>query len=67
MTLHYTCANTYQLCGVFPAGYGWFEGKVLYFNTQIHVYHILFPDGATGYVVAEDFDDIELVLLYSFF
>ena len=48
-------------------GYGWFEGKVLYFNTQIHVYHILFPDGATGYVVAEDFDDIELVLLYSFF
>ena len=32
----------YHPRGVFLAGYGWFEGKKLYFNTQIRVYHILF-------------------------
>ena len=31
-------------------GYGWFEGKILYFNTQICVYHILFTDETTDYV-----------------
>ena len=54
-------------CVVFLADYGWFEGKVLYFNTQIHVYHILFTDGTTDYAVAEDFDGIDLILLQSFF
>ena len=48
---------------VFLAGYGWFEGKTLYFNTQIRVYHILFTDGTAGYVADEDFDDIDLILL----
>ena len=40
---------------------GWFEGKILYFNTQIREYHILFTDGTTDYVAAEDFDGIELI------
>ena len=35
---------------VFMIGYGWFEGKILYFNTQICVYHILFTDETTDYV-----------------
>ena len=35
----------YHSRGVFLAGSGWFEGKILYFNTQIRVYHILFNDG----------------------
>ena len=48
---------------VFLPGYGWFEGKNLYFNTQICVYHILFTDGTTDYVAAEDFDGIDLILL----
>ena len=48
---------------VFVAGYDWFEGKMLYFNTQIRVYHILFTDGTTDYAIAEDFDGIELILL----
>ena len=48
---------------VFVAGYDWFEGKMLYFNTQIRVYHILFTDGTTDYVAAEDFDGIDLILL----
>ena len=48
---------------VFLAGYGWFEGKILYFNTQIRVYHILFTDGTTDYVAAEDFNGIGLILL----
>ena len=39
------------------------EGKILYFNTRIRVFHILFTDGTTGYVAAEDFDDIDLILL----
>ena len=39
------------------------EGKVLYFNTQIHVYHNLFTEGTTDYVPAEDFDDTNLILL----
>ena len=42
---------------------GWFEGKILYFNTQIREYHILFTDGTTDYVAAEDFDGIDLILL----
>ena len=49
--------------GVFLAGYGEFEGKLLYFNTQIRVYHISFTDGTTDYVAAEEFDDIDLILL----
>ena len=52
---------------VFPAGYGWFEGKILYFNTQIRAYHILFTDGTTVYVAAKDFDGIYLILSYCFF
>ena len=50
----------YHPRGVFLAGYGWFEGKILYFNAQICVYHILFTDGTTDYVAAEDFDGIDL-------
>ena len=45
------------------AGYGLFEGKFLYFNTQICVYHFLFTDGTTNYVAAEDFDGIDFILL----
>ena len=50
----------YHPRGVFLAGYGWFEGKILYFNTQICIYHILFTDGTTDYVAGEDFDGIDL-------
>ena len=53
----------YQQRGVFLAGYGWFEGKILYFNTQIRVYHISFTDGTIDYVAAEDLDGIDLILL----
>ena len=45
--------------GVFLISYGWFEGKILYFNTQIRVYHSLFTDGTTGCVAVEDFDGID--------
>ena len=48
---------------VFLAGYGWLEWNILYFNSQIHVYHILFTDRTTDYVPAEDFDGIDLILL----
>ena len=41
---------------------GCFEGKVLYFNTQIREYPILFADGTTDYVAAEDFDGLDLTL-----
>ena len=41
----------------------WFEGKILYFNTEIRVYHILFTDRTTDYVKTEDFDGTELILL----
>ena len=40
---------------------GWFEGKILYFNTQIHEYHILFTDRTTNCVAAEDFDGIDFI------
>ena len=40
----------YHQRGVFLAGYGWFEGNILYFNIQICVYHILFTDKTTGYI-----------------
>ena len=52
---------------VFLGGDGWFEGKTLYINTQIRVHHILFDNGTTDYVAAEDFDGIDLILLQSFF
>ena len=45
----------YHPCRVFLAGYGWFYGKICYFNTQTRVYHILFTDETTDYVAAEDF------------
>ena len=32
------------------------------FNTQIRKYHILLTDGTTGYLAAEDFDGIDLIL-----
>ena len=48
---------------IFLAGYAWFERKFLYFNTQICAYHILFNNGTTDYVAAEDFDGIDLILL----
>ena len=54
---------TYHPHGAFLADNGWFEGKPLYFNTQIRVYHILFTYGTTDYVAAEDFDDTDLILL----
>ena len=50
----------YHSRGVFLADYGWFEGNILYFNTQTRVYHILFIDG-TNYIVAEDLDGIEIL------
>ena len=55
--------NIYHPRGVFLAGYGWFERNILYLNTQIRVYHILFTGRTTDYVASEDFDGIDLVLL----
>ena len=52
---------------VFLAGYGWFGGKILYFNTQICVYHILFTDRTTDYVAAEDFNVIDLLFYCKVF
>ena len=48
---------------IFFVGYGWFEVKILYFNTQIRTYHILVTDRTTGYVSTEDSDEIYLILL----
>ena len=53
----------YHSRGVILAGNGRFEEKTLYFNAQIRVYHILFTDGTTDYVAAEDFDGMDLFLL----
>ena len=53
----------YHPRGVFLAGYGWFEGKFLWFNNQIRVHHILFTGRTTDYVTAKDLDSIDLVLL----
>ena len=36
--------------------------KSLYFNTEIREHHILFTDGTTDHVPAEDFDGIDLIL-----
>ena len=57
----------YHPRGVFLDVHGWFEGKILYFTTQICVCHILFTDGITDYVPAEVFHCIDLILLDSFF
>ena len=63
----------YHPRGVFLAGYGWFEGKKLYFNILKFVYitfclttnhcHFNHRLCCTGYVAAEDFDCIDLILL----
>ena len=57
----------YHPRGVFLASYSWLEEKKLYFNTQIRVYHLLFTTGTTDYVAVEDLDDLDLILLKSFF
>ena len=36
----------YHPRGVFLVGSGWFDGKILYFITQIRVNHILFTEGS---------------------
>ena len=54
---------TYHQRGVFLAGYGWFEGRILYFHAQIRVYHILLTDTTTDYVADGDFNGIDLKLL----
>ena len=46
---------------------GWFEEKILCFNIQIRLCHILFTDETTNYIAAEDFDGIDLILLQTFF
>ena len=61
--MHYSYVYIYHPHKIFLAGYSWFKVKSLYFNTQIPVYHILFTDETTDYVAAEDFDDIDLILL----
>ena len=43
---------------------GWFEGKILYFNTQICECRILFTDRATNYVEAEDYDGIDHIVKF---
>ena len=53
----------YRPRGVFLAGYGWFEGKLLYFNTQIRSNHILFTNGMTDYFAAKECDGIYHTLL----
>ena len=50
----------YHPRGVFLTGSGWFEGKILYFNTETRVYHILFTERTADYVAAKDFDGINL-------
>ena len=57
----------YHPRGVFLAGFGWFQGKILCFNIQIRVYQILFTDRTTDNVAAENFDGIDLIFLKSFF
>ena len=42
----------YHARGIFLAGYGWFEVKILYFNTQVRMYYFLFTGGTTEYVAA---------------
>ena len=42
----------YHPHGEFLADFGRFEGNILYFNTQIRVYHIFLTDGTTDYVAA---------------
>ena len=63
VTIIITHMYIYHPHGVFLASYGWFEGQILYFNTQIRVYCILFTDETTDYVAAEDFDGTDLILL----
>ena len=53
----------YHPLGVFLVVYGWFEGNILYFNTQTCAYYILLTDGTTDYAAAEDFDGVDLILL----
>ena len=59
LTLHICIYHPHR---VFLAGYGWFEGKNLYFNTQIRVYHIFFTDRTTDCVPAKDFDGVDFIL-----
>ena len=48
---------------VFLGGYGWFEGNILHFNTQVPVCHNLFTGKTTNYLAAEDFDGTDLISL----
>ena len=55
----------YHPRGVFLAGYGWFEGNILYFTTQIRIYHILFTAGTTDYIqgLIQAVSDISIQIL----
>ena len=41
---------------------GWFEGEIMYFNTELQEYLISFNDGTADYAATEDFNGVDLTV-----
>ena len=42
---------------------GWFIGDIMYFNTALKEYKVVYPDGTSDYIRKDDFDGVQIILL----
>ena len=42
---------------------GWFIGDIMYFNTALEEYKVVYPDGTYDYIRKDDFDGVQIILL----
>ena len=42
---------------------GWFIGDIIYFNTVLKKYKVAYSDKTSSYLVIDDFDGIQVILL----
>ena len=46
-----------------PNDNGWYKGEIMYFNSRIGKYKVVFTDGDEDFIGIEEIDNIEIVLL----
>ena len=46
---------------------GWFIGDIKYFNTVLKEYKVTYPDKTSDYLTIDDFDDIPVIPLVTYF
>ena len=42
---------------------GWFVGNILYFNTTLKEYKVIYDDETSDFVAENDIDDVEVIVI----